>query len=220
MGVTTYVPSERPSPRVSGPIISGPMGGGPAGGGRERSALSVSRPESSASVPDDFGHTWSSLVDPSVLSTMEKQERKRQETIFEFIATEATYVRDLQLIVGVFYARLMNILDERALTVIFANVEDIMMFNSFFLSALEERQKECRLYVTHLGDILTEHCQNLEVYMPYCVNQDSAAKLLVELRKSKPELEAVLQDIKANNPDTRALDLDSFLLEPSEWSNR
>lgn len=220
----------------AGLTISGPVGGAPIGPPSPRPDSMVSEASSQShnhkelvssgtpaapAIPDyAFGHTWSSLVDPSVLETMEKQERKRQEAIFEFIATEATYVRNLQLVVGVFYARLMNILDEHALTVIFANVEDIMMFNSFFLSALEERQKSCRLYVTHLGDILSEHCQNLEVYLPYCLNQDSARRLLVELRKSNPELEAALQDIKMNNPEVRGLDLSSFLLEPMQRLTR
>lgn len=48
-----------------------------------------------------FGKTWSSLVEPSVLETMDKRERKRQEAIFEFVATEIGYNRDLQLIVEV-----------------------------------------------------------------------------------------------------------------------
>lgn len=200
MGVTAA--EKQPTSKIS---ISGPMD-------RPSSTASDGRPSSTAS---EFGSTWSSLVDPSVLNTMEKTDRKRQEAIFEFIATEAGYVRDLQLVVGVFYGRLMTILEERALTVIFANVEDIMMFSTFFYSALEERQKECRLYIDRIGDILKDHCQNLDVYRPYCVNQDSAAKLLVKLRQSDPQLEAALQDIKLNNPDVRGLDLSSFLLEPS-----
>lgn len=52
-------------------------------------------------VDAGFGKTWSSLVEPSVLETMDKKERKRQEAIFEFIATEIGYNRDLQLIVEV-----------------------------------------------------------------------------------------------------------------------
>lgn len=213
MGVTQHM--DRPassklniSRPISSPLISGPVSGGPTDSPAE------------SPMPDNFGSTWSSLVDQSVLSTMDPQERKRQESIFEFIGTESTYVRDLQLIVGVFYAKLMTILDERALTVIFANVEDILMFNSFFLSALEDRQKACRLYVDVIGDILAEHCQNFGVYMPYCVNQDTARKMLVQLRKSMPELEAALQDIKLNNPSVRGLDLSSFLLEPMQRITR
>ena len=52
------------------------------------------------------------------------------QAIFEFIATEAAYVRDLQLIVEVFYSNLLSILDEKGITVVFANVEDILLTNT------------------------------------------------------------------------------------------
>lgn len=54
----------------------------------------------------------------------------------------------------VFYASLLPLLDEKALTVIFANIEDILLFNTGFLSALEERQKAARLYIDRIGDVL------------------------------------------------------------------
>jgi actin cytoskeleton-regulatory complex protein PAN1 len=134
----------------------------------------------------------------------------RFQAIFEFIATEAAYVRDLQLIVEVFYASMLSLLDEKAITVIFANVEDILLTNTVrlspcwqrplskvipqtFLSSLEDRQKECRLYVDRIGDILKDYMSQMEVYMEYCVNQGTATKVLQSLRDSKPELAAHLQ---------------------------
>lgn len=132
----------------------------------------------------DIGKTWSSLVDPGVLESMSQRERKRQEAIFEFISTEATYNRDLQLIVEVsiiatcslicapgtdrlsqvFYASLLDMLDDKALTVIFANVEDILLANTSFYSSLEQRQKASRLYVDTIGDVLDDHMGNMGIY--------------------------------------------------------
>ena len=141
----------------------------------------------------EFGKTWGSLVDASVLETMSDKERKRQEAIFEFIATEATYNRDLQLIVEaspsgaheryvaeqqVFYASMMRSLDDKALTVIFANVEDILLFNTGFLSSLEQRQKACRLYIDVIGDVLEEHAPAMSVYT---VSRDLPRPCLVEV---------------------------------------
>ena len=34
-----------------------------------------------------------------------------------------------------------------------------------FLSALEERQKECRLYMDTVGDILRQHIPNMGMYL-------------------------------------------------------
>lgn len=73
-------------------------------------------------------------------------------------------------------------LDPKAITVIFANVEDLLLTNTVsrlmnhlylvpesvektFLSCLEERQKECRLYVDRIGDILKSNMAQMTAYM-------------------------------------------------------
>lgn len=60
---------------------------------------------------------------------------------------------------------MLELLDDKALTVIFANVEDILLTATAFLSSLEQRQKSCRLYVDVIGDILEEHIPRMRVYM-------------------------------------------------------
>lgn len=80
---------------ISGPIlhaltpspVSAPLAGSECGPTREDSPV--------------FGSSWASLVDRSALEGIPKEERKRQEAIFELISTEADYVRDVQLIVEV-----------------------------------------------------------------------------------------------------------------------
>jgi hypothetical protein len=65
----------------------------------------------------------------------------------------------------VFYASMLDILDDKALTVIFANIEDILLTATGFLSSLEQRQKACRLYIDVIGDVLEEHMRGMGVYM-------------------------------------------------------
>ena len=48
---------------------------------------------------------------------------------------------------------------------IFANVEDVLLFNTSFLSDLEGRQRESRLWVDRVGDVVSAHMVNLDVYM-------------------------------------------------------
>jgi hypothetical protein len=82
-----------------------------------------------------------------------------------------------------------------------------------FLSSLEERQKDCRLYIDQIGDILDAHMSGMAVYMvnppptsyppitltpstddqPYCVHQAPAIKVLHGLRETNPELAGHLQ---------------------------
>jgi actin cytoskeleton-regulatory complex protein PAN1 len=98
---------------------------------------------------------------------------------------------------------MLDILSHKEITVLFANIEDILLTNTVslgtlsprcpnslqaFLSSLEERQKECRLYVDKIGDILVSHFPNMGVYMEYCVNQQTANTVLQTLIQSKPVL--------------------------------
>lgn len=48
-----------------------------------------------------MNQSWASLIDPSALENVPEMERKRQEAIFELIATESTYVQGLQLVIEV-----------------------------------------------------------------------------------------------------------------------
>ncbi|ODN95281.1 hypothetical protein L198_04672 [Cryptococcus wingfieldii CBS 7118] len=211
-------------PEPKRPSISGPTISRVGIDDQPSSPSPGSTGQSSEAESSEFGKTWSSLVEPSVLNTMDKSERKRQEAIFEFIATENAYNRDLQLIVEasdmlVFYASLLSMLDEKALTVIFANIEDILLFNTGFFSALEERQKAARLYVVKIGDVLS-FLNEAGIYMTYCINQHQAIKLLQSLREERPELNAHLQHIRETNASIRGLDLSSFLLIPMQRITR
>ncbi|KIK78082.1 hypothetical protein PAXRUDRAFT_17082 [Paxillus rubicundulus Ve08.2h10] len=200
---------ERKITVISGPILHTPVsifsGGGPHGPPSEGSPV--------------FGSSWASLVDRSALEGIPKAERKRQEAIFELISTEADYVRDLQLIVGLFYSRLMETLDEQSTASIFSNIEDILLTNTAFLSTLEERQRDCRLYVDHIGDLLERHMPNMKVYLNYCVKQANAGNVLRSMRESNHELAAQLQSLR-EHPSVRNLDLSSYLLVPMQRLTR
>ncbi len=64
----------------------------------------------------------------------------------------------------IFYSSMLNFLEPKAVAVIFANVEDILLTNTTFLSSLEERQRSCRLYIDNIGDILDKHLTNMTSY--------------------------------------------------------
>jgi actin cytoskeleton-regulatory complex protein PAN1 len=85
------------------------------------------------------------------------------------------------------------------------------LFIETFLSSLEERQRDSRLYIDTIGDILQAHAPNFYIYsvqfrhtiiffheltcvffQDYCVGQGPATKLLQSLRTAKPDLDAQL----------------------------
>ncbi|KAG6375732.1 hypothetical protein JVT61DRAFT_2578 [Boletus reticuloceps] len=197
---------------ISGPIIHAqtpsPVSALPGGEG------GPTRPESPT-----FGSSWASLVDRSALEEIPKEERRRQEAIFELIFTEADYVRDVQLIVELFYSRLMDVLDEKATAMIFSNIEDILLTNTTFLSTLEERQRDCRIYIDRIGDLLEKHMPNMAVYLNYCVHQANAGKVLQQMRENNPALAMQLQNLR-EDPSARNLDLSSYLLVPMQRLTR
>ncbi|KAF8172098.1 hypothetical protein BJ912DRAFT_994425 [Pholiota molesta] len=195
-------------------FLTGGKAQGEGGSGERRTAasLNISAPmminsASNQSTPQDgpsrsnspsFGMSWASLL----------------------INTEVAYVRDLQLIVEVFYSSMLPMLSTKEITVVFANIEDLLLVNTAFVSSLEERQKDCRLYVDKIGDILLSHIPNMGAYMEYCVNQSTAIQVLKSLRESKPELASHLQHLRDENPTVRNLDLSSYLLAPMQRVTR
>jgi hypothetical protein len=77
----------------------------------------------------DMRKTWSSLVESGSLESIPEQERKRQEAIFELIKTESSYLETLQLVVQEYYSKAQTAVDDKTVQVIFANVEDILLWS-------------------------------------------------------------------------------------------
>ncbi|GAA5912265.1 hypothetical protein JCM6882_005211 [Rhodosporidiobolus microsporus] len=189
----------------SRPVISSPL----VGGGAD-SSDNVSR---SSGV---FGSSWSSLIDPSALENLPDMERKRQEACYELIATEQSYVQSLQLVIEVFLNALQPVLPEKALKVIFANIDDLLLFNTVFLSELEERQRQSRLYINTIGDVVKEHMKGVGGhYRGYCCNQANAARTLADLKVSDRSLRELLDGLRV-----KGLELDHLLLEPMQRVTR
>lgn len=69
----------------------------------------------------------------------------------------------------------------------------ILEFSVFFLSELEERQKESRLYVGEIGDVVEGRVRGLEVFRGYCVNRENGGRTLEDLRAGDPVLRQTLE---------------------------
>lgn len=61
---------------------------------------------------------------------MPEKARKRQEAIFELIKSEESFLESLQSVVRVWFTKLQPLLDEKASLVIFANIEDILLWSA------------------------------------------------------------------------------------------
>jgi hypothetical protein len=71
---------------------------------------------------------------------------------------------------------MLRLLSPETISTIFANIENILLTNTTFLSLLEERQRSCRLYIDTIGDILDKDMVNMINYKvrlsfnPLCIS--------------------------------------------------
>lgn len=212
--------------RRNTPIISGPMmvqrNQSPAIGTNspnltQQQRESISEGESSAAA---ITTSWSSMIGSEASIAIPDQERKRQEAIFELIATESSHVRDVQIIVDVFFNSMQPLLQSKAATVIFGNIEEVLLAAVSLLSDLEARQRNAQMFITQIGDILENHMKQMSVYIPYCVNQETATHILTTERKRNAELDDLLKRLRSEHSSARGLDLSHFLLVPMQRLTR
>ncbi|RCH90712.1 hypothetical protein CU097_003149 [Rhizopus azygosporus] len=163
--------------------------------------------------------TWSSTMDELELKAIPSEERQRQEAIFELIATERTYLNDLQLIVNVFYTDSGKYLTQDERDVIFSNIDDLLLCNTSLLSDMETRQREQGNVVDKIGDIFLKHAESLKCYSTFCRNQSYATKFLQKKREEDQWFEVFLKTAQTR-PECRSLDFSHFLLEPVQRITR
>ncbi|KAK9766343.1 hypothetical protein K7432_004643 [Basidiobolus ranarum] len=183
---------------------------------RSISLNSLNDPNILESVP--CARRWAQCVGSNYANSVNSEERKRQESIFELISTEQTYLRDLQLVMDVFYEPMQSMISEKELVSIFGNIEELLHCNTEFLNQLEERQNDNHFMIDYIGDIFLEHSNEFRQYLAYCGNQMNAYKLL----QKKREDQTICQFLKdcMRSPECRNLDLSSFLLEPMQRITR
>ncbi|CAG8576933.1 3066_t:CDS:10, partial [Cetraspora pellucida] len=178
------------------------------------------RPESPVSINQGpSAPLWAGIMDSKTLKSITKEERKRQEAIYELIITEQTYLRDLQIIIELFYGPLQNFLSDQELSTLFCNIQDILLCNTAILSDLEQRQEEDAYFVSKVGDILLKHSKDLTLYTKYCGNQLNATKFLQKKCSVDKKFADFLKKIQ-QDPQCGSLDLSSFLLKPLQRITR
>ncbi|KAI8070947.1 hypothetical protein BC940DRAFT_175940 [Gongronella butleri] len=164
--------------------------------------------------------TWASTMDPIELQAIPTDERQRQEAIFELIMTEKSYLRDLQMIVNVFFVDSSKYIQPNEQDVIFSNIDDLLLCNTALLSDLEKRQRECANVVDCVGDIFLQHAESLKCYSTFCRNQSFASRFLQKKRQEDQMFDVFLKTTAQNRPECRSLDLSHFLLQPVQRITR
>ncbi|KAK7473326.1 hypothetical protein BaRGS_00035458 [Batillaria attramentaria] len=166
------------------------------------------------------------VIKSGVLLTMDPQEKKVQESMFEIMTSEASYLKSLNVLINVFlmapeFSVDMGdrcVITKRERQFLFSNIGTIRDISAKFLADLEARWQESCI-MNDICDIIAKHAEkNFEPYIRYCSNQAFQERALETLQKRPDFLEAVKR--LEQNPECQFLPMSSFLLLPMQRITR
>ncbi|KAI7796743.1 rho guanine nucleotide exchange factor 15 [Triplophysa rosa] len=161
------------------------------------------------------------VQDSGVLETLTPEQRKYQESMFEVIASERSYLRSLCVLVEHFMessdlSNTLIIMDKKTL---FSNILRIKEVSERFLKDLEERLDES-IIISDICDIIHYHAQhNFPAYIDYVRNQIYQEKIYTTLMQSNTQFAAVITRLQ-ESPECQRLPFMSFMLLPFQRITR
>ncbi|KAI9595766.1 Dbl homology domain-containing protein [Syncephalis fuscata] len=159
------------------------------------------------------------MVNRDIFERASNMERRRQEAIYELIATEESYVADLEIVDELFYRPMKKLLSRNDFEAVFSNLDAIRVATERLMHVLRRRQWQGQFHVATIGDLFIEKMPSLECYVAYCANHMEATAKLQLLLQTDPRLNHWLKR-RQSDPLCRNLDLASFLLQPMQRVTR
>jgi hypothetical protein len=177
----------------------------------------LKRNESNASLhdEDEKKQLWSHTVPVQLLESLDKKEVKRQELIYEVIATERTFVRNLEYIRDYWIRPLResNVIPlaerEKFLRTVFFNVIDILNVATRFRDSLVRRQ-QLKPVVENIGDIFLEYIAYFEPFISYNAGQCFAKYELERQKSANPMFKRFIEETE-RLPESNRLNISSYL---------
>lgn len=144
---------------------------------------------------------------------LSKEEVMRQSVLYEFIDSEADFVRDLNVLLEVHLKDIKNkrLLQDKDLKTLFSNIEEILPVNQKLLQILVARRDE-KPVIDGMGDLLLQVLDQFNIYDIYCANYPVANSLYKEL-KTKDDFKVYIEK-SMQNPECKGLTLESYLIKP------
>ncbi|XP_066518736.1 ephexin-1 isoform X2 [Hoplias malabaricus] len=167
---------------------------------------------------------WQDLPDvreSGILQTLTPEECKYQESMFEVLTSEVSYLRSLRVLTEHFLeSRELNdtltVLDKKTL---FSNILRIREVSEKFLKDLEDRLDKS-LLITDICDIISYHAQhNFPAYIDYVRNQIYQEKTYSTLMQTNTQFATVIARLQ-ESPVCQRLPFISFLLLPFQRITR
>ncbi|RKP26527.1 hypothetical protein SYNPS1DRAFT_21728 [Syncephalis pseudoplumigaleata] len=94
------------------------------------------RPTTAAPLTPAKGGSWAMMVSRDIFERASDMERRRQEAIYELIATEETYVADLEIVDELFFRPMQKLLSRNDVEAVFGNLKAVRMATERLMHAL------------------------------------------------------------------------------------
>ncbi|KAB5555834.1 hypothetical protein PHYPO_G00038700 [Pangasianodon hypophthalmus] len=156
-----------------------------------------------------------------ILNILAPEECKYQESMFEVLTSEVSYLRSLRVLTDHFMEsrELNENLINRDKKTLFSNILRIREVSEKFLKDLEDRLDES-LLLSDICDIINYHAQhNFPAYIDYVRNQIYQEKTLTSLMQSNAGFATVIGHLQ-EDPKCQRLPFSSFLLLPFQRITR
>ncbi|XP_016286289.1 rho guanine nucleotide exchange factor 15 [Monodelphis domestica] len=156
-----------------------------------------------------------------LLKTLSPEERRMQESLFEVVTSEASYLRSLQLLMDTFVlsASLRDTLTPRDHHTLFSNVHRVQSVSERFLGVLLSRVRSSP-HISDLCDVVHAHAEGpFSVYVDYVRNQQYQEETYRRLMETNMRFSAELHRLQSL-PQCQKLPLPSFLLLPFQRITR
>ncbi|EGW33466.1 Gdp-GTP exchange protein for the Rho1p small GTP-binding protein [Spathaspora passalidarum NRRL Y-27907] len=161
---------------------------------------------------------WHKTVPQSVLDKLDKQEKTRQELIYEFVYTERDYVKDLEFMED-FYIRKLSVLPiiaenqrEAFLRTVFGGVHELLALGRSFSEALTRRQQQQKPVVETIADVFLDYVGKFDPFVIYSGNKVFATFEHERQQQVNPRYSAFLDKVE-RQAESRRQDLSSFLIK-------
>ncbi|XP_039602942.1 rho guanine nucleotide exchange factor 15 isoform X1 [Polypterus senegalus] len=162
-----------------------------------------------------------SVRESGILAELSPAECTLQESMFEVLTSEASYLRSLNVLIENFMEsrELAETIIIREKKILFSNITRVREVSERFLKDLKERVEDS-LIIPDVCDIIHYHSQhNFSVYIDYVRNQIYQEKTYTSLMEKNMQFATVITRLQ-ESPQCQRLPFMSFLLLPFQRITR
>lgn len=173
---------------------------------------------------NDDQKLWINTISKEVSESIDDNEKKRQEIIFEIMYTERDFVKDLEYLRDFWMRPLRSANNtnlspipehrrEKFIRTVFSNCQEVLSVNARLSEALNARQKE-NAVVKNIGDIFLQFVPRFDPFIKYGANQLYGKYEFEKERSSNPAFSKFVDETERLK-ESRKLELNGYLTKPT-----